>query len=242
MQASFDEGAKLLKLAGIDDIPLLPGSDREIADRNELPNSPGADFIIEEAMKEDSHPLYVCMLGCATDIAIALLKKPEIADKLTVIWIGGGNYPQGSREFNLIQDVEAARILFESPVQVWQIPEGVYKTMEISLMELVSRVRPCGELGNYLCQQMLDLNDTLCSRPGDFPAGETWALGDNPTVSVLIQSPLRINWHTEKAPAFLDDGTYVPNENGKEIRVYDNVDVRMTMEDMFWKLSTCYRD
>ena len=240
MRASYEEGIKLLKLANMEDVPLFFGSDREITDRKHLPDSPGADFIIEEAMRDDNRPLYVCVLGCATDLAIALLKKPEIGERLTAVWIGGGAYPVGGREFNLIQDVEAARILFENPVTIWQIPENVYKTMEVSLAELVSRVKLCGEAGAYLCQQLLELNEILCSRPGDFPAGETWALGDNPTVSVLMQSPQRINWHMEKAPALGEDGTYLPNENGKPIRVYDSVDVRMTMEDLFTKLKLCY--
>lgn len=98
----------------------------------------------------------------------------------------------------------------------------------------------CGELGSYLCGQMLELNETLYARFDDFPAGETWALGDNPTVSVLMQSSQRINWHREKAPHILDDGAYAPNEKGKEIRVYDSVDVRMTLEDMLSKLRICY--
>ena len=37
----------------------------------------------------------------------------------------------------------------------------------------------------------------------------------------------------EKAPYINDDLTYSPNPNGKEIRVYDAIDTRMTIDDFF---------
>lgn len=36
------------------------------------------------------------------------------------------------------------------------------------------------------------------------------------------------------------DGTYARNLNGKEIRVYDWIDNRLTIHDLFTKLSLCY--
>lgn len=243
MEMSFAEGEKILELAEIDDIPLIKGSKYEISDRNNLPESEGADFIIKEAMNEDERPLYVALLGCTTDLAIAYLKEPKIAEKVIAIWIGGGDYPDGGREFNLMQDVEAARILFESPMEIWQVPIGTYKTMEISLAELVKYIKPCGAIGAYLCEQMLEFNESRGRGElrGPFPHGESWCIGDNPTVSVLLQGSERICWHIEKAPFINDDLSYTPNPNGKEIRVYDSVDTRLTINDLFAKLELCYK-
>lgn len=243
MERSYQEGEKLLKYAQIDDLPLYHGSAYEIHDIENLPESEGADFIISEALKDDDRPLFISLQGGITDLAIALKKEPTIADKLTAIWIGGSAYPNGGGEFNLSQDILAARIVFESDVALWQIPSSVYKTMEVSLAELVERVAPCGEIGEYLCRQLLEFNAMMCALPGqtDFPAGESWCLGDNPTVSVLLQSPQRACWHTEKAPIINDDMSYSPNQNGKAIRVYDSVDTRMTLEDMYIKLARCYK-
>ena len=244
MELSYAEGEKLLKLAEIDDIPMIRGSRYEISDMNNLPESEGADFIIQEAMKEDDRPLYVALLGCTTDLAIAYLKEPRIADKVIAIWIGGGDYPNGSGdEFNLKQDVVATRVLFESPMMIWQVPIGTYKTMEISLAELIKYVKPCGVVGAYLCEQMFAFNTKMGELGGrsPFPHGETWCIGDNPTVSVLLQSSERCCWHLEKAPFINDDLSYTPNPNGKEIRVYDSVDTRLTISDLFAKLDICYR-
>ena len=244
MELSFQEGQKILELAEIDDIPLVRGSSYEISDRNNLPESEGADFIIKEAMNEDSRPLYVALMGNITDLAIAYLKEPKIADKVIAIWIAGGDYPNGEEEFNLHQDIEAARIVFESPIQVWQVPKGTYKTMELSFAELIKNVKPCGRIGQYLCEQMFAYNNKMAKKPDSqnmpFPHGETWSIGDNPTLSVLLQSSDRLTWHMEKAPFIKDDLTYEPNPDGKEIRVYDSVDTRLTISDLFAKLDLCY--
>ena len=42
------------------------------------------------------------------------------------------------------------------------------------------------------------------------------------------------------APVLRDDLTYADNPEGKPIRVYDSVDVRMTLEDLFCKLELAY--
>lgn len=241
MQCSFEEGVKLLEAANIDDIPLLRGSSSKIVSRDNLPESEGADFIIKEALKNNDEPIYIALQGCLTDLAIAYLKQPQIASKIIAIWIGGGEYPNGGLEYNLSQDVEAVRIIFESPIAIWQIPQNVYKTIEISFAELSKNVKSCGKLGKYLCDEMFQLNDFFGEIfQGYWPHGETWCIGDNPTVSVLLQSPQRESWHVEKAPYILDDGSYQKNENGKEIRVYDSIDTRLTCGDLFAKLQLCY--
>ena len=40
-----------------------------------------------------------------------------------------------------------------------------------------------------------------------------------------------------KKPHIADDLSYMPDPNGKKIRVYDSVDVRLIFEDMYAKLS-----
>lgn len=243
MQRSYEEAEKILKLTGIDDVPLFTGSSHEIGDIDHLPPSDGADFIIQEALREDEKPLFVCLLGALTDLAIALKKEPKIAERLTAVWIGGGDYPDGGDEFNLKQDIRAAQMVFGSAVPLWQIPRGVYKTMEISLAELIYKIKPCGQIGAYLCEQMLALNNKFGNLPrkSDFPHGESWSLGDNPTVSVLLQCAQRECWHTEAAPIIQEDGSYTANPSGKPVRVYDSVDTRLTIDDLCAKLWLCYR-
>ncbi|MGC6176858.1 nucleoside hydrolase [Lacrimispora sp. 38-1] len=241
MEKSFEEGEKILKLMEMEDVPLVKGAVHEIIDLENLPSSPGADFIINEAMKDDDTPLFVALQGGLTDLAIAYLKNPKIAERLTAVWIGGGKYPNGGRESNMQQDVLAAQIVFFSEIPLWQIPINVYSGVHITFAELMLKVKPHGELGKYLVDEMFSVNDWYGKIPRrlPFPHGEIWGIGDQPTVSVLLQNSGYECWHIEKV-TLNDDMTYTPNPEGKEIRVYDCIDRRMTLEDFFAKLQLCY--
>jgi len=241
-QASYDEGKLLLKLMEIDDVPLVKGAQYPLMHGDQPPESAGADLIIAEGMKEDDTPLYIVCLGALTALAIALQKEPRIAWRMTAILIAGAAYPRGGPEPNLEQDIAAARIVFDSHMSIWQIPQNVYSQTEISLAEVVDKVRPCGKLGQYLCDEMLALNDFYGQVPFRmaWPHGETWIIGDNPTAFVLLQSENRVCWHIEHAPIIHDDMSYGLRPGGKEIRVYDSVDNRLGLDDFFSKLHLCY--
>ncbi|MFV0556558.1 MAG: nucleoside hydrolase [Lactovum sp.] len=246
MEASYAIGEKLLKLSEIDDVPLLKGAVYEISDINNLPESPGADFIIQEALKDDERPLYVSFLGSITDLAIAYLKEPKIANRLTAIWIGGGSYPIGHCEYNLAQDRLAANIIFESQISLWQVPADVYSTVEVSQAELNDHIRPLGELGSYLCDQMGELNHRASQYAtiNQFPHGESWCLGDNPSVTVLLQGSGRRTWKEQEAVYVNKDYSYSPlkGKGNRMIRVYESVDAGLTLSDFYSKMKKCYKN
>lgn len=241
IEESYQELLKLMEASGIDDVPALRGCKTPLANETDAPQCEGVDLIIQESLREDEHPLYIAAQGALTDVAATLNRCPEIAEKLTVIWIGGLNYPDGGPEFNLLQDVAAARVVFASKAAVWQIPVGVYGTAEVTMAELAWKVRPCGTIGRYLYEEMEDYN-LHNQEPDDLRRGENWNLGDSPAIAALLECEWRGNFHQEHAPYIRDDMTYQPDPNGKLIRVYDYVDVRMLLEDFFAKLALCYRN
>ena len=105
-QASMDEVNKVLDLMDRQGVcPVCKGSEFPMKDEQTPAVSDGAKLIAEEAMKDDPHPLFIACQGALTDVASALLMKPEIADRMTAIWIGGAPYPEGGEEFNLRQDI-----------------------------------------------------------------------------------------------------------------------------------------
>ena len=241
MQASYDEIELMLDLMELKgQVPVLKGCPDALPDERTFVESEGARFIVEEAMKDDPRPLFVALQGTITDLASALLMEPKIADRLTAVWIGGGEYPDGGEEFNLKQDIAGANVVFGSGVELWQVPKNVYKLMNISLAELQHRVAPCGKVGEYLVRQMVELNDRLADHP--WPHGETWCIGDQPTVGVLLEDKQRENYTMRRAPVVLPDCTYAPRKNAREIRVYDTVDVRLTLEDFYAKLALFFGD
>ena len=239
MEQSFQELLTLMKAVQIDDVPALRGCTAPLKDDADAPESEGVEFLIREALRDDDRPLYITCQGTLTDVAAALNRNPEIADRLTVVWIGGMPYPHGGTEFNLMQDVAAARVVMASKAAVWQLPVNVYSTMEVSMAELAARVRPFGSAGKYLYEEMEEYNLRNDDAPG-LRRGENWYLGDSPVVGALLQCEWRRNFHTETAPLIADDMQYLPNPEGKSIRVYDSVDVRFILEDMYAKLALCF--
>lgn len=243
MEQSFAAGKKLLEAMNIEDVPLLHGAVDCITDREHPGVSEGAQFIIDEAMRDTDEPLYIALQAGLTDLAQAYLSRPEIAERITAaIWIGGGSYPEGGRESNLQQDIYAAQVLFASPVPIWQVPLKTYGGMNISLAELMAKVKPCGSVGKLLVDRILEVNEFYGKIPMrlDFPHGEVWSIGDQPTVSVLLENASGQDYQLLPAPFINDDMTYTLNPEGKTIRVYNSLDRRLTMDDFFAKLQLCY--
>ena len=241
VEASFDEIIKVMDLMGLSGAcPVEMGAEKAMPDEYTPMDSPGARLIIEEAMKDDEKPLYVCLLGPLTDLASAYLIEPRIAERLICIWIGGGSYPEGGPEFNCGNDINAVNALFSSKMEIYQVPRGTYKQMNVSLAELQTRVRPCGAIGRYLFEQMVEFNIEKGKTPGRWPHGETWGLGDQAAVTLLMEDYAAQNHDLVPAPRVLPDGRYEHGRPNRPIRVYHTLDTRMTMEDFYAKLLINY--
>ena len=238
MEKSYREIEKLLHLAAIDDVPFARGCARPLRDETDAPDSDGVRMIIAEASKPGT--LYIAVQGAMTNVAAALNAAPDIAGNVVVLWNGGGPYPAGRPEFNVMQDPAAARSVLACPAEVWQTDQSVYSTLEVTLAELRRRVYPCGAVGRYLYEQLAQENLRDYNPAFLLRAGENWTLGDNTTVAVLLMNRFRGNWHMRRAPHINADLTYSDDPNGKMIRVYDSIDVRMTLEDLFCKLELAY--
>ncbi len=236
MLRSYRELEKIFDLMGFDKTDMIyKGAETALTDQLNPHESEGSELIIREALKEDERPLYVLFLGAITDLASAYLKEPRIAKRLTAIWIGGGAYPAGGWEFNLGNDINAANVVFQSPIELWQVPKNVYEMMNVSLAELELKVRPCGAIGEYLCDQLNAHAHEEGPRKSSFRSGETWVLGDNPAVGLLLtEQRFRFDW--VPAPQISSDMAYIHTNRNRPIRVYNSIDNRVILEDMFAKL------
>ena len=233
MQASYDAILKLTNAMHLNP-NVLHGEEIPLCAAR--PASEGVQFIIDEARREDDHPLYVLCLGALSNIARALREAPDIAQKLTVVTIGGRDYfepDQDIREFNFGNDIDAANALLSSDVPVWQIPFCTYTAMRVGLAELQCRVAPCGDAGKYLFEQMVAYN--LTPRAG-WTAGESWALGDSPAVGVVLHNNCG-KQHWQQPLRVLPSTGYGEPLPARDILVYDTIDSRYLMEDFYAKLS-----
>ena len=236
MQASFDAIQRLTRAMGREE-NILHGEAWPLTP--EAPASEGVQFIIEEAMREDERPLFLLCLGALTNPARALRQAPAIAGRLTLVTIGGHGYdvsPIPFREFNFGNDVDAANAILSSDLDIWQIPVPAYGGIRTGLAELELKVRPCGEAGRYLFEQMNAYNQTPAAA---WTPGESWTLGDSPAVAVALD-PSCGRFHTQAARFVNPDTTYADAETGKLVRLYDHVDPRFVLEDFFSKLALNY--
>jgi inosine-uridine nucleoside N-ribohydrolase len=236
LQESHDETVKLLCLMDLEgEVRVEDGAPHAIPDESTPADSPGARLIIEEAMKDDERVLHVAFYGPLTDMASALLLEPEIQDRaIRVIWIGGGAWPSGSREYNCSNDIHAANVVMKSKLEVWQVPRSTYRTMSVSYAELIEKVYPQGEIGKYLVEQLLEHNAKTR------PEMEYRSLGDSPCIGLIMDPECgRFSWRP--APTFDEQMHYVHSGQHRPIRVYENVNTRFIHEDLFAKLAQFIR-
>jgi purine nucleosidase len=249
----------MLALMGREDsVPVLEGAPGKLTSASVPHQSAGTQAIIDEAMRTDSKlPLYVAVGGGLTEVASALMLEPRIAERMTLVWIGGEPIPgMGGSEYNFGIDPLAAQHVFNaSTVPLWQVSSGVYRTCMVSNTELEARVAPCGVIGKWLYDKLLAAVELLGTL--GMNAGETWTLGDSPLVLLTALN----DWvpHVEgrrlvgydktgssqykevPCPRVADDGTYSPHPNGRTIRAYQSVDTRLMFEDFYAKLSLNFR-
>ena len=239
MKSDTAQESYLMDVAG--SVPVIKGSVRGLQNEHTPNESEAAKFIIEEAMRDDPHPLFIGCMGSVTDLASAILLEPEIQERMTAIWIGGGDYPQGGQEFNCGMDIAAANVLMKSKMSLWQVPKCAYKQVSVTLAMLQKEVRPYGKIGKYLFQQLVEYNMQHADQLA-WPHGESWGLGDDPTVGLLLVEKEKTDLYDIKEAPIIsyEDMSYSFTGANRKIRVYKDVNARMSLEDMFAKLQINY--
>jgi inosine-uridine nucleoside N-ribohydrolase len=91
-------------------------------------------------------------IGAITNVASALLADPSLIERIVVVWLGGQpTYWPHTREFNLRQDVAAARVVLDSGVPLVRVPcVNVAEHLRTTPAELERFVNGRGAIGDYL--------------------------------------------------------------------------------------------
>ncbi len=168
MHKSYDEILKILKLMNREDmIPnVYKGSENYLPDENSFVESEAARHLVRLAENYSSEkPLYVVAIGAITNVASALLMCPEIGSKIVVIWLGGHSLEAGhTAEFNMKQDIAAARVVWNMAEFLVQLPcARVVEHFSISAPELREYLLGKNELCTYLAENTIGYTDTRTS-------------------------------------------------------------------------------
>lgn len=170
MERSYEEILNLLNLMKRE-MPVFRGSGSFMASEMTPVVSPAAQDLAQRAMAYTwDHPLYVVAIGAITNIASALLMKPEIADRIVIVWLGGHTpeWPD-NEEFNLRQDVAAARVVFASGAPLVLLPcLGVVHAFDTTEPELNHWLRGKNALCDYLIDHTVEVAN-------EYARGEVWS-------------------------------------------------------------------
>lgn len=211
------------------------------------PLGDAARAIIDEALRDDSRELFYCAGGGLTDLATAYLHDPRIAERLTLVWIGGPGYdddPGTARpaEFNTTIDPVAAGVVFASPITIWQVPETIYEQCLVTWSELEHTLAPIGPLATLLVATQREFAERFSGLLG-LDLGETVVLGDSPlAVLTALRGPFRAEptsspsqWRPRRA--ILPDASYGAELDGlPPVRVFTGIDTRLLLGDLTAKL------
>jgi inosine-uridine nucleoside N-ribohydrolase len=155
MEKSYNEIINILTLIKRDDLkPLVKrGSEKYLPSEKEPVVSQAAEDLVQRAMQySPEKPLYIVSIGAITNIASAILINPQITDRIVIVWLGGNaHHWTDTREFNISQDVAAARVVFDSGAAVVQLPcMGVVSAFTVSGVELEHWLKGKNDLCDYL--------------------------------------------------------------------------------------------
>jgi purine nucleosidase len=161
---------KICELAQVRDVPVAAGCGRPLVRSGvttaeyvhgstglgqmafPLPTLPlsalhGVDFLIDRLMTA-TEPIALATLGPLTNLAVALVKTPEITTKIQSVTVMGGAMTYGnitpSAEFNFYCDPHAAQVVFEAGLPLTMIGLDITHRV-ITTPDRLARIRAIGD-------------------------------------------------------------------------------------------------
>ena len=194
MERSFDEIKHLLTLMGRQELcdNVYRGSTTYLPDEATFVESPAARRLCRLAASySPERPLYVVAIGCITNVASALLMDPSIKDKIVLVWLGGHatDWPN-TAEFNMVQDIAAARVVMGCGCPLVQLPcMGVVSAFYATEPELNYWLKGKNTLCDYLVEHTVEAAEK-------YAKGRVWSrvIWDVTAVAWLLNDGDRFMW------------------------------------------------
>jgi purine nucleosidase len=202
----------VVELAGRTDVPVYRGSVRPMVkelvtaeyvhgptglDGANLPpptitEAPGhaVDKIVE-IVANSERPVTICTLGPLTNLALALVREPEITANIELIVTMGGGFFEGGNttpaaEFNIYVDPHAAHVVFTSGVPIVLMPLDVTHKA-LTTPDRLQRFRDLGTPAADSVAGMIGFYDRWDTKKYDLPGGP---LHDPTVIAYLIRPEL----------------------------------------------------
>ena len=126
--------------------------------RQPLAKGNAVQYLIETLDAAEPHSITLAMLGPQTNLALALIQKPEIVKGIKEVVVMGGAHFNGGNitpvaEFNLYADPHAAEVVLASGVKLTYLPLDV--THKIITSD--ARLKQLAAVGNDASRKVVDI-------------------------------------------------------------------------------------
>ena len=235
MEKSYNEILKLLGLIGRD-VDTYKGSERFLENESTPVVSAAAEDLAERVKKySPDKPLYIVAIGAITNIASAILINPDVAENAVLVWLGGhARHYHDTREFNMFQDVAAARVIMKSGIPLVQLPcFGVVSSFTISGPEFEYWFKGKNKLADYLA-------DNAIKEAERYAKGRAWSrcIWDVTAVAWLLNDDsFFMLSRIEKTPIPTYDNYYAVNHNGLPMRYVYYIHRDRLLNDLIKKIT-----
>ena len=234
MERSYDEIIKLLSLLD-EKVDVFKGSKQYLDDEKTPVISPAALDLAKKAEEySPENPLYVVAIGAITNVASAILINPKVAENTVVVWLGGhALHYHNTKEFNMKQDVAAARVVMKSGVPFVQLPcNGVVSSFRISKPELEYWLKGKNKIGDYLAENTIKEAES-------YAKGKPWTrcIWDVTAVAWLLNDSEKL-MNSRIVPISIPshDHYYTILHNAHQMRYVYHINRDALMEDMINKI------
>jgi hypothetical protein len=244
------EAQRVVDLVGWKDkVEVIKGADgnfeniRTSLDREVFDGSEAVDLIIEEALKKRKEPLVLLPVGKLTNVALALEKKPSIAGKVRIVWLGS-NYPEPG-EYNLDNDTAALNYILKTDVPFeivtvrYGLPSGTH-AVKAKRKDIYVRMPGLGPVvdepvtgrhgGSFSC--FGDYSVDLFRHITQLEDGCYRSLYDMAAVAI-VKNPAWAEAREIPGPLYLEGKWAEQPENSRKIQVWENFDRDAIMSDFY---------
>ena len=246
----YDEAKRVMQLCGVwTSIPLYTGAQgsfEEIRDHIHEPEFDGheaVNFIIEEALKERGQELILLPVGKLTNIALALLKEPAIAENVRIVWLGS-NYPRPGEHnqnwdlpsMNYILDID---VPFDMVTVRYGDPSGT-DAVKVTQAQILHRMPGKGP---QISEPVIGRHGGEFYTWGDYSANlfEHYGMWGNPpsrplfdqAAVAIVKNPDWAESYEHPAPIYID-GLWVERpDNPRKITIWEWFDIYGIIYDFF---------
>ncbi len=125
----------------------------------------GVDYIIEMLMNAEPKTITLCTLGPLTNIAMALVKQPAIAERIQeIVMMGGAYFEVGNitpaAEFNIYVDPEAADVVMRCGAPITVLSLDVTHMIQSTPARL-NAIKALGNKSSEAVHAMLSFSETF---------------------------------------------------------------------------------